>query len=42
MRIRAWLHPAPTVPRDPATIQVWLDEQWALLDQWIGTQQRRG
>jgi 1-acyl-sn-glycerol-3-phosphate acyltransferase len=42
MRIRAWLHPAPTVPREPATIQVWLDEQWALLDQWIGTQQRRG
>lgn len=41
MRIRAWLHPAPTVPRDAAAVPGWLDEQWALLDQWIGTQQRR-
>jgi len=42
MRIRAWLHRAETVPRDETAIQSWLDEQWALLDQWIGTQQRRG
>ena len=42
MRIRAWLHRAGTVPREEAAIQLWLDEQWALLDQWIDTQQRRG
>jgi 1-acyl-sn-glycerol-3-phosphate acyltransferase len=40
MRIRAWLHSAPTVPRDEAGVRAWLDEQWAGVDQWIETQRR--
>ncbi len=42
MRIRGWLHRTDDVPREDAAIQAWLDEQWALLDGWIDTQQRRG
>jgi 1-acyl-sn-glycerol-3-phosphate acyltransferase len=42
MRIRGWLHQAGDVPRQDAAIQDWLDEQWALVDRWIDTQQRRG
>lgn len=42
MRIRAWLHHCDEVPREDVAISSWLDEQWAQVDQWIGTQQRRG
>jgi 1-acyl-sn-glycerol-3-phosphate acyltransferase len=42
MRIRGWLHPAGDVPRQPPEIESWLDEQWALVDRWIDTQQPRG
>ncbi|HEU5268389.1 MAG TPA: 1-acyl-sn-glycerol-3-phosphate acyltransferase [Jatrophihabitans sp.] len=42
MRIRGWLHQAAELPRDDASIQRWLDEQWALVDRWIDTQQPRG
>jgi 1-acyl-sn-glycerol-3-phosphate acyltransferase len=42
MRIRGWLHPACDVPREPPAIESWLDEQWALVDRWIDTQQPRG
>jgi len=42
MRIRGWLHEAAEVPRDDASIQSWLDEQWSLVDRWIDTQQPRG
>jgi len=38
MRIRGWLHPADEVPRAESAVPGWLDEQWALVDQWIGTQ----
>jgi 1-acyl-sn-glycerol-3-phosphate acyltransferase len=40
MRVRAWLHPADEVPRDEAEIVSWLTEQWAVVDQWIGTEPR--
>jgi hypothetical protein len=40
MRIRAWLHPAVEVPRGESAINSWLDDQWAQVDQWIGTQQQ--
>jgi 1-acyl-sn-glycerol-3-phosphate acyltransferase len=38
MRIRAWHHRNVDVPRDPDDAQLWLDEQWALVNQWIHTQ----
>ena len=40
MRIRAWLRPAPQVPREESSITPWLDEQWAGVDEWISTEQR--
>ncbi len=39
MRVRAWMYPAADVPRRAEAIAPWLDEQWALVDQWVGTQQ---
>lgn len=38
MRIRAWHHPAATVPREEQAIRTWLDTQWDLIDQWIKTE----
>lgn len=40
MRIRAWLHDAEQIPRDEKGILHWLDQQWAAVDQWVGTQPR--
>jgi 1-acyl-sn-glycerol-3-phosphate acyltransferase len=39
MRVRGWLHQASTIPRSERAIPLWLDAQWALVDQWVGTQQ---
>jgi 1-acyl-sn-glycerol-3-phosphate acyltransferase len=41
MRIRSWLHPASSVPREQHAIPAWLEEQWATLDQWIATEPRQ-
>jgi 1-acyl-sn-glycerol-3-phosphate acyltransferase len=38
MRIRPWLHPAATIPREADAAHAWLEEQWAQVDQWIHTQ----
>jgi 1-acyl-sn-glycerol-3-phosphate acyltransferase len=38
MRIRAWLHPAESVPRTDQAALVWLEQQWAGVDQWIDSQ----
>jgi 1-acyl-sn-glycerol-3-phosphate acyltransferase len=38
MRNRAWLHPAPEVPREDSTITTWLEDRWADVDQWISTE----
>jgi 1-acyl-sn-glycerol-3-phosphate acyltransferase len=40
MRIRAWLHPAATVPREEQAIRRWLDDQWDAVDQWVKTEKR--
>jgi 1-acyl-sn-glycerol-3-phosphate acyltransferase len=40
MRIRMWLHPAATVPREDRAIRSWLDCQWDLVDQWVNTEKR--
>lgn len=40
MRIRSWLHPAATVPREEQAIRTWLDNRWDLVNQWVGTEKR--
>ncbi|WP_418276136.1 1-acyl-sn-glycerol-3-phosphate acyltransferase [Isoptericola jiangsuensis] len=34
--LRAWLHPAWTVPEDPDERESWLFDQWSTVDTWIG------
>ena len=35
IEVRSWVHPASTVPTDPAERESWLFDQWQVMDDWI-------